>query len=101
MTSLGLLNRNYDSVRRTGDLTVKTARITEIGIEAVENAVKLTKSQNNVLNLLADIGTASVKEICYFTGLTPSVVQALEKKGLSSSLKTRCTATRTRTRKTA
>ena len=82
MAKKGLLLRNYDSVRRTQDLTVKTVRLTESGQEVLASSQKLTKKQLEVLNTLADIGTATVKEVCYFTGFTPSVIQALEKKGL-------------------
>ncbi len=82
MAKKGLLVRNYDSARRTGDLTVKTVRLTESGRELIETSEKLTKKQLEVLNILSDIGTASVKEVCYFTGFTPSVIQALAKKGL-------------------
>lgn len=82
MAKKNLLLRNYDSVKRTQDLTVKTVRITEIGRELLASSQKLTKKQLEVLNTLADIGTATVKEVCYFTGFTPSVIQALEKKGL-------------------
>ncbi len=83
MVKNGFLLRNFDSVRKLGDLTVKSVRITEAGEEAFENGEKLTKKQREILEVLLDIGTASVKEICYFTGFTPSVVQALEKKGLA------------------
>ena len=82
MVKKGLLVRNYDSVRKTGNLTVKTVRLTEGGREILETTEKLTKKQLNVLDILSDIGTVSVKELCYFTGFTVSVVQALEKKGL-------------------
>lgn len=82
MAKKGLLLRNYDSVRRTQDLTVKTVRLTESGQEVLASSQKLTKKQLEVLNTLADIGTATVKEVCYFTGFTPSVIQALAKKGL-------------------
>ncbi len=82
MTENGLLLRNYDSVRKTGDLTVKMVRITEQGLVSFESEEKLTKKQNEVLSVLSDIGSASIKEVCYFTGLTPSVIQALAKKGL-------------------
>lgn len=82
MAKKGLLLRNYDSVRRTQDLTVKTVRFTESGQEVLFSSQKLTKKQLEVLNTLADIGTATVKEVCYFTGFTPSVIQALAKKGL-------------------
>ena len=82
MAKKGLLFRNYDSVRRMGDLTVKTVRLTQSGKELLDTAQKLTKKQLEILNLLAELDSASVKEICYFTGFTPSVVQALERKCL-------------------
>lgn len=81
MTKDGLLFRNYDSARKAGDLTVKMVRITEIGLNALESTDKITKKQREILELLADIDTASVKEVCYFTGFTPAVVHALAKKG--------------------
>ncbi len=82
MTVDGLLVRNYDSVRKTGDLTIKMVRITENGNHSLESAEKLTKKQREVLEVLNDIGSVSVKELCYFTGFTPSVIQALAKKNL-------------------
>ncbi|MEE0981848.1 MAG: primosomal protein N' [Acutalibacteraceae bacterium] len=81
MTKDGLLFRNYDSARKAGDLTVKMVRITETGLNALESTDKITKKQREILELLADIDTASVKEVCYFTGFTPAVVHALAKKG--------------------
>lgn len=81
MTKDGLLLRNYDSARKAGDLTVKMVRITEAGLNAIESTDKITKKQREILDLLADIDTASVKEVCYFTGFTPAVVHALAKKG--------------------
>ncbi len=65
-----------------GDLTVKTVRLTESGRNLLETSQKLTKKQLEIFNLLTELDSASVKEICYFTGFTPSVVQALERKGL-------------------
>lgn len=82
MTRQGLLVRNFDSVRRTGDLTVKMVHLTEKGDSLLETTEKLTKKQLEILQLLSELGTVSIKEICYFTGFTPSVVNALEKKGL-------------------
>ncbi len=81
MTKQGLLCRNYDSVRKTGDLTVKMVRLTEKGATALDSGEKLTKKQQEILTIVTDLGVASVKEICYFTGFTPSVIQALSKKG--------------------
>lgn len=74
---LGLLAANDDAVRNIGDNNVKMVRLSE----TVED-VTLTKKQNEVVKVLEDIGTVSIKELCYFTGYTPSVVSALEKKGV-------------------
>lgn len=85
MAKKGLLARNYDSVRRLGDLTVKMVRITEDGRAFHESAQSLTKKQDEILALLYELETASIKEICYFTGFTPAVVSALKIKGLIES----------------
>ncbi len=74
---LGLLAANDDAVRNIGDNNVKMVRLSE----TVED-VTLTKKQNEVVKVLEDIGAVSIKELCYFTGYTPSVVSALEKKGV-------------------
>lgn len=72
----GLLVSSRDAVRNLGDLTVRMMRLT-----SEENEVKLTKKQQQMADVLRDIGTASVKELCYFTGLTPAVANALVKNG--------------------
>ncbi|MCR5484555.1 MAG: primosomal protein N', partial [Clostridiales bacterium] len=41
----------------------------------------LTKKQADVVELLTEIGSASVREVCYFTGYTPSVPLSLAEKG--------------------
>lgn len=78
----GLVTDNYNQVKRIGDQTVRMVRLTELFGEESDNFPKLTPKQRNIVDLLTDTGTASVKEICYFTGLTPSVISALEKKGV-------------------
>ncbi|MBQ4154703.1 MAG: primosomal protein N' [Clostridia bacterium] len=40
----------------------------------------LTAKQKSVVDLLLDISTATVKEVCYFAGVTQAVLTALEKK---------------------
>ncbi len=42
---------------------------------------KLTPRQKDVYQVLTDVGEASEKELCYFTGASPSVVKALAGKG--------------------
>jgi primosomal protein N' (replication factor Y) len=71
---------NYDAVRRIGDAGVKMARLAE-GYDEVR-AGKISKKQDAVIRLLSEAGTASVKEICYFTGVTAAVPGALAKKGI-------------------
>lgn len=77
-----LVVKTYDAVKKLGDLTQKTAelKVSEENFEEVFS--KLTPKQQSVATVLRDIGTVSLKELCYFTGVTPAVVKALEKKGV-------------------
>ncbi len=77
----GVLVSNVDTKRKTGDLTVKNVRIALSEEDAESKMSSLTPKQRSVLSLLLDIGSASVKEVCYFTGVTVAVVSALCKKG--------------------
>ena len=82
MVRCNILITNVDTKRKTGDLTVKNVRLA-ISEEEAENVLKtLTVKQKSVLSLLIDIGGASVKEVCYFTGVTQAVISSLHKKGL-------------------
>lgn len=82
MVKKGYLVTNVDAKRKTGDLTVKNVRLSIPESEIEELLTSLTPKQRSVAMLLRDIGGASVKEVCYFTGLTVAVVSALEKKGI-------------------
>ena len=77
MVRSGILVKNSGTVRQVGDATQKMARVTENPPSA-----KLTPKQRSVLPVLQDVGNASVKELCYFTGVTSAVVNALVKKGI-------------------
>ncbi len=78
----GFLLSNIDAKRKVGDLTVKNVRLA-LSEEDTEDVLKsLTSKQKSVASLLLDIGTASVKEVCYFCGVTPAVISALEKRGI-------------------
>lgn len=82
LVKAGILTSNTDSKRRVGDLTVKNARLS-VSVERAEELLpSLTSKQKSVVKLLLDIGCASVKEMCYFTGVTQAVPAALEKKGI-------------------
>ena len=77
-----ILVTNVDAKRKTGDLTIKNVRLAIPEADAEELLNTLTAKQKSVTKLLIDIGGASVKEVCYFTGVTPAVVTALERKGV-------------------
>ena len=73
-----------DFIRKTGDKTEQVATLASSAEEAMEYASKRPKSaiqQKNVLELLCSIGSASVKEICYFTGAKPGTLRRLAELG--------------------
>lgn len=74
------LVRNADAVRKMNDATLKSARPI-VSREEMENTV-LSDKQKNVAELIFDLGSVSVKEIMYYTGVTISVINTLSKKGL-------------------
>ena len=78
------LHAEVDYLRRTGDKTERIAALASSPEEALEYASRRTKSavmQKSVLELLCSVGSASVKELCYFTGAAMSTVNRLEKLG--------------------
>ena len=78
----GLLIRTDDAVRGIKDATVKMAALSDDWERRTGG--KLTPKQREIVNLLSDVQTASVKEICYFTGISQAVVDLLAKKGVVS-----------------
>ncbi len=73
-----------DLSRRMGDKTEKIATLASSPEEALEYASHRPKSaamQRSVLELLAGVGSAAVKEICYFTGASMTTLSRLEKLG--------------------
>ena len=82
MVSKGILLRNVDAQRRTGDATVKMVRLKVDVNDDLSDYGKITAKQKEVIKVLTDVRMASVKEICYFTGFTSAVVSALESKGI-------------------
>ena len=70
--------KSSDAKRKMGDATQKWVKLaTDEPI-----AVKLTPRQKEVTDLLLQVGSAAVKEICYFTGVSVAVVDNLVKKGI-------------------
>ncbi len=68
-----------EAQRRMGDLTRRYLRMCD-GINIGE--LKLTDRQREIAELVETAGSVSVKEVQYFTGVTASVITALEKKGV-------------------
>ena len=74
--------KTYDAVKKIGDLTQKTAELTINDSEYESIFCKLSEKQKSVVSVLRDVGIASLKDICYFTGVTPAVIKTLNKKGI-------------------
>lgn len=82
MVNEGILLRNIDTQRRIGDASVKMMRLAINPESRNDLLCKLTKKQKEIVNILIDVGVASVKEMCYFTGYSAAVVSALDTKGI-------------------
>ena len=70
--------------RKTGDKSEKIATLASSPEEAMEYALSRPKSaamQRSVLELLCSVGSAAVKEICYFTGAKTATVNRLAELG--------------------
>lgn len=79
LCSAGILRKENAANRRVGDATRKMIRLTE-----KDNSDSLSQKQKEVFEILQSIGSVSVKELCYFAGVTVSVPDALVKKGFAS-----------------
>jgi len=73
-----------DFFRKTSDKTEKIATLAVSAEEAMEYAHARPKSaamQRSVLELMCSVGSAAVKEICYFTGANAATVKRLAELG--------------------
>jgi primosomal protein N' (replication factor Y) len=70
------LIKSFDTKQKVGEKHTKWVKLAD-GYEGV----KTTPRQQEVVSLLEGVGEASVKEICYFTGVTASVIETLIKNG--------------------
>ena len=84
-----LLNKKWittesDFLRRTGDKSERIATLAASAEEALAFAAGLPKRavlQKAVLELLCSVGSAAVKDICYYTGASGQTVKRLENLG--------------------
>ena len=78
------LTTESDFLRRTGDKTEKIATLAASAEEAMEFASTRPKNaamQRAVLSMLCGVGSAAVKDICYYTGASAATVSRLEQLG--------------------
>ena len=78
------ITRESDFLRRTGDKSEQIATLAASAEEALEFASHRPKSaamQKAVLELLAQVGSCAVKELCYYTGASSATVKRLETLG--------------------
>lgn len=80
MAAKNIIVRNVDAQRRIGDATLKSVRLMKEIDSNSDEYKSLTKKQQEIVKVLCDVGNASVKDICYFTGLTSAVITALANK---------------------
>ena len=79
LVETGLLYKSDEAFRKINDAVMK---MTAVNQNADPTAFKLTSKQTEVYELIKLSGGVSLKEIRYFTGVTSSVIDALQKKGL-------------------
>ena len=82
MHKKGALLRNVDARRTLADKTQGLYRLSVSGDELEKVGITLSKKQAAVCTFLDQNGSATSKEICYFTGVTNAVIKTLEQKGL-------------------
>ncbi len=78
------ITADQDFLRRTGDKTEKIATLAVSAEEAMAYAAGRPRSallQKSILELLCAVGSASVKDICYYTGCKAPSVKRLEELG--------------------
>ena len=90
------ITSHQDFLRRTGDKTQRVATLAAPAEEVMAYASSRPRSaamQRSVLELMCTVGSAAVKEICYFTGAKPATVRRLADLGyltLSDEAVLRC-----------
>lgn len=76
LKKLGVISEEQTAKQNMRDPTVTMVALTSPDVEPTG----LTPKQRAVYELLLEVGTAGVKEVAYFAGVTTAVIQALEKK---------------------
>ncbi|MCI8828317.1 MAG: primosomal protein N' [Ruminiclostridium sp.] len=85
LVQAGLVLRQAQAKRKVGDKTEKVAVLAMEPADAmalVEPRRRSAPMRCQVTELLCGIGSASVKELCYFTGASMQTIKSLEKSGI-------------------
>ena len=78
-----LLNAGVISADRTAKQNMKDPTVSMASLAVpVLDLPKLTAKQKAVVDFLDEVGTAGVKEVAYYAGVTQAVIATLEKKGI-------------------
>lgn len=80
LITAGFVTRSRLIKKRIADERAVMARL--ITADEAEADKKHTPKQQAVINLLEQVGCASVRELCYFAGATRAVVDRMQKQGL-------------------
>lgn len=78
LVSKGVLSEQTALKRRVGDESVRMVRVSD----RFDESLKLTPKQSSVVELLGQIGSASVHEVCYGCAVTEAVVKRLIEKNV-------------------
>ena len=81
LESKKLIRKNEENKRKINDDFVVMIRLTDDFINSPQS-YKTTKKQNEVLDFLAEVSCASLKEVIYYTGVTKAVTDNLVKSGV-------------------
>ena len=85
LEKVGIVEKQVQARRKVGDKTEKVARLAMAPAEALALTERKRKSapmRYAVTELLCNLGSASVKELCYFTGASMQTVKSLAKSGV-------------------
>ena len=85
LSEAGAVVRETSAIRGVGDKTEQIARLAVPPEEALAQAARRKKTgplRYAVIELLASVGSASSKDIRYFTGASGATLRSLEKSGL-------------------
>ncbi len=90
LTEIGVLYKSFDTIQKVNDETVRMVRLSEEAEQKIFSlGSKVTAKQRAVIEVLREVETASIKELCYLAGVTRVVVQNLEKHGIVETFENR------------